>query len=176
MEAAHTPVSTYGQSRGERAGDDQWKLKVLNLINQFIWLQQQEPLCHFWPPAPSESFLSCVSWLTTFVACVSWLTTSPSRFPSLDNLFNVATPYFVFLLFPPSLHVQQWLVSFLIGRLTVQSVSQSVQFSQTQHLLSQPHPKHQLELKLLIYSQPHPKHQIELKLCWSIRNHILNII
>jgi len=40
----------------------------------------------------------------------------------------------------------QWLVLtwlFLIGRLTV---SQSVQFSQTQHSHSQPHPKHQLEL------------------------------
>ncbi len=30
---------------------------------------------------------------------------APSRFPSLGNLLNVATPYFVFLLFPQILHV-----------------------------------------------------------------------
>ncbi len=80
-------------------------LKVLNLINQFIWLQQQEQLCHFWSPTPSESFLSCVSWLTTFAACISWLTTCPFAFPFSRHLLNVATPYFVFLIFPQILHV-----------------------------------------------------------------------
>ena len=129
------------------------ELEIIN-ENWKDWICNKNHCAIFWPPTPSESCLSCVSWLPTYVACISWLTTCPFALFLFLFSVNFATHILRFTFsskFTCTYSDLFWHGCFWLG------LWQLVQFSQTQHS----------------HSQPHPKHHLKLKLCWSIRNHIL---